>query len=961
MPDEAPLTRIVGREAELTRIRAVLARARAGESAAMVITGEPGIGKTALARAAYDDPDGPGQALVVRCLPLQTLSTGLAPLRLALRTSPVPAAVTAGCLARMDQGDPIRAVDDWVDAVVAEAPLVVVVDDLQWADADLRDMVLYLVAGPRERRFAVVVTVRTTGLPDGHPIHGWLAEVLRFPHVERLEAGPLSRVATEAQLVGLLGGHAHQSLVEDVFRTGRGNPFLTSLLARTIDVTDRHLPAELPGDLTTAVKGAWHQCSLPTRTLTCLLAVAGAPARSDRLQQVADDLALDLDVPAAVAEAAAAGLLEPAAGGWWFHHPLQAEVLEGSVAAADRPRWQAAYARFGDADLVAGPGPTLALAVAQAVRHDQAGSAADAYRWALRAWAIGRGRRSTAELRRVLRRAIALRPQVPHAAETPELLWQAVRELAVDDGAYAEELEAVETLLSIIDDAERPLQVSELLVRRMLLRAIAALEFYSVPDMHRAVRLASVDRSSWQYALALGELAHAGFWHGDPAATAGADEALAVARSAGHPTALSFALTMTAMLAIDQGRFADALPLATEAVDLAAAAGDGWAFVHATMWEANASAEPFGEETADRFRRRREQLAALGGADTYLVQIAAVEAELRLDLGDVSACARLLREAILSDPGPIADLGHRATAARLAAYQGRTADALGHVSRANDLIGDRRDFRNLNLDAIRATVLLAAGRPVEAYQAAWTTAVQPGVAVTMAGYLVPLAARALADQVEQARDHRGSDRDYLVALTALRTRFPTVIDAEESASPLWQLRLAALQAWYDAETARAGRDPEESGRWAAMRAASAAGRLPWLELYACWRGAEAVLRHGRTGRADGIRLLRAGHDLAVRLAADGTRSELERLARLAHVDLAVSDVPPLTDEPRLATLTPRERELLGYLTQGLTYAEIAKALVISEKTVSSHVSNLLRKTGTAGRVELTRLVARIGT
>jgi DNA-binding CsgD family transcriptional regulator len=50
----------------------------------------------------------------------------------------------------------------------------------------------------------------------------------------------------------------------------------------------------------------------------------------------------------------------------------------------------------------------------------------------------------------------------------------------------------------------------------------------------------------------------------------------------------------------------------------------------------------------------------------------------------------------------------------------------------------------------------------------------------------------------------------------------------------------------------------------------------------------------------------------------------------------------------------------GYLAQGLTYAEIARTLVISEKTVSSHVSNLLRKTGTASRVELIRLLRRSG-
>jgi hypothetical protein len=72
------------------------------------------------------------------------------------------------------------------------------------------------------------------------------------------------------------------------------------------------------------------------------------------------------------------------------------------------------------------------------------------------------------------------------------------------------------------------------------------------------------------------------------------------------------------------------------------------------------------------------------------------------------------------------------------------------------------------------------------------------------------------------------------------------------------------------------------------RCATSASRawLPWLEMYACWRGAEAVLRRGLRDRGDGIRLLRAGYDLALRLAADGTRAELEELGRLAHVDLS---------------------------------------------------------------------------
>ena len=60
----------------------------------------------------------------------------------------------------------------------------------------------------------------------------------------------------------------------------------------------------------------------------------------------------------------------------------------------------------------------------------------------------------------------------------------------------------------------------------------------------------------------------------------------------------------------------------------------------------------------------------------------------------------------------------------------------------------------------------------------------------------------------------------------------------------------------------------------------------------------------------------------------------------------------------LPGLTRREREVLAHVVVGATYADIAAALVISEKTVSSHVSNLLRKTGTSSRVELSRLVTR---
>jgi DNA-binding CsgD family transcriptional regulator len=431
-----------------------------------------------------------------------------------------------------------------------------------------------------------------------------------------------------------------------------------------------------------------------------------------------------------------------------------------------------------------------------------------------------------------------------------------------------------------------------------------------------------------------------------------------VGRAAAEPFALSYALTASVITLA--GRWpAEANRLAAEAVDAAVAVRDWLAFVHAVVWESNAHREPYGPTAAADVGRRREQLLALGGPDPHLAQLATVEAEMRLELGQPNACERLLRETLVSDPGPMVDVCSRSIAARLAVYQGRVADALGLLSRVDDLVGGQPRYRGVSLDVTRVYVLIAAGRPAEAYAVALAAATDPGVPVHMAEYLVPQAARALADQVERARDHHEPDEEPRLLLKDLHDRFPTVIDPEDSCSTLWNQRIAALQEWYDAETARAHRDPDEAARWVATRSAAIAGLLPWLELYAGSRGAEAILRRGRTGRPQGVRLLRDSHELAGRLGAEGQQAEIEELARQVRVDLGADRAAVKTDAPELSTLTPRERELLSHLTAGLTYAEIAEVLVISEKTVSSHVSNLLRKTGTTSRVELARLVARI--
>jgi len=74
------------------------------------------------------------------------------------------------------------------------------------------------------------------------------------------------------------------------------------------------------------------------------------------------------------------------------------------------------------------------------------------------------------------------------------------------------------------------------------------------------------------------------------------------------------------------------------------------------------------------------------------------------------------------------------------------------------------------------------------------------------------------------------------------------------------------------------------------------------------------------------------------------------LARRARIDLAIPGPVPMPDRDPLG-LTPREREVITLLSDGLSNAEIARTLYISEKTASVHVSNILRKLGVTSRIQ----------
>ena len=292
--------------------------------------------------------------------------------------------------------------------------------------------------------------------------------------------------------------------------------------------------------------------------------------------------------------------------------------------------------------------------------------------------------------------------------------------------------------------------------------------------------------------------------------------------------------------------------------------------------------------------------------------------------------------------------------------QGRNAavcEAEAHLARTEELSTDRSSgLVFYGFDAVQAELALATGDTARAVSAAMAGLEREGHA-NLVERLVPLSARALADEAQALRD-KGEDPTPAVAgLHDLRSRYPRVV-AEVGPGPMHEAEVRIMQAWYDAEVQRGQNDPAAATAWKATAQAAADAELAWDEAYAWWRAAEALAKD-RTARDAAAGALRRAHELAMDLQAAPLLTEVEALARSTRISLAAVDEAPSTETATLPGLTPREREILAHVVAGRTYGEIARGLVLSEKTVSAHVSHLLHKTGTTNRVELAQLARRV--
>ena len=309
----------------------------------------------------------------------------------------------------------------------------------------------------------------------------------------------------------------------------------------------------------------------------------------------------------------------------------------------------------------------------------------------------------------------------------------------------------------------------------------------------------------------------------------------------------------------------------------------------------------------------------------------------------------LLSHRLRASPGAVA----RGVAALLALRTGDVAAGRAHLARARELQPRSARAGDI-LEFIEVEAKVELGQLREALSIAELLMPAQVTLDPAAGdELLVIAARAAGDLAEQVV---GPDEAValLERIVGLRGSEPPPFERMEPEDAVHP----ANGALFAADRARCHGDPDTADLWRAAVARCREAGMVWHEALASYQLARALL--GATGsRTEAASALRHAARLATDLGAVPVLRDVEELAIQVHVPL--DEPAPAEPVAELSALTPREREVLSHLVAGRTYAEIAEALFISEKTVSVHVSNLLRKTGTRSRVEVAALARRTGT
>ncbi|XKK40535.1 AAA family ATPase [Nocardiopsis sp. ARC36] len=250
--------------------------------------GEAGVGKSRLIEEYLARADA-GRTAVGGCLELGADGVPFAPFTTLLRhlareEGAPPSAAHSRELARLlpELGRAPEGADDgrarlfesvltFLEERSRPGGLLVVVEDLHWADASTRDLLVFLLRNLGDVPVHLLVSVRTDDIHRTHPLRGLLPELERLPRVGRLDVGPLDRDAVAAQASALRGGALDPAALDLLLERTGGNPLFVESFLHSQDPTGGPIPEGPRGLLLATVE------RLPdtTRRVLGLAATAG--------------------------------------------------------------------------------------------------------------------------------------------------------------------------------------------------------------------------------------------------------------------------------------------------------------------------------------------------------------------------------------------------------------------------------------------------------------------------------------------------------------------------------------------------------------------------------------------------------------------------------------------------------------------------------------------------------------
>ncbi len=959
-----PQGRLVGREDQLTLLVEALRAAGTGQPGTVIVSGEAGIGKTRLVEAAVDHALTEGFLITSgQCSPVSGTRLPYGPVvdllvdlqrQLPDLPSSVPIEAWRGVAPLTGAAEQVSAVDsnmastrlfagfvEVLSVVSEQRPVMVVVEDMHWADPASVDLVAFAARKLRQDRILLGLTNRPAGASPRSPVRTALGELKRLGNTTDISLGPLPDPAMQQLLEGL-PTPPEPSLQAQITAQSQGNPFFALHLALHREA--RSVPPRLRDVLLSSLD----DLSATERSLLIQLAIMG-DLHDDQLLVKAASVPVEEFNPLA-RSLIDRGLVEVRDGSLGFRHALLRDIVVDDTLPSERV---VAHARAADTLLASavpgrpGRAAQIAFHLLECGRHtDAIQYAVLGARQAAGIWAFADARNLFAGARRLW--PLIDDPEVATGIAYPVLL----REAAMASRWCGDLDEALGLLREALD----------------------------LNDLQPDLR-AGIEHAQGQVLWAAGDM-------GASLAAYQRAEALLPATTNDQLHSAVLAALAHGQMATGQARQAESTAL--EAAQRATAAGAERERVHASITAAVARAQLGDVDSAvtglrkclpDARRLDDIELVvrcygnltfALGIACRYeeLASTAAEGVEVCRRYGPVISLASTLMnnyveslvtlgrwdEAVQVATDALNDVTASGVALHLRILLAGVAVARGDTDEADRQLERARELGADSPYAVSALSVVGAERALWEHD---PTAAAKLIADSLPGLQAQddalplleacwLGLRAAADIAETEVPKR---RSAVVDPTGELLEVARGAVARTTL-PVASALLLACQAEADRVSST-----DSVEQWSAATDANGDLKRLYYRAYCQLRLGAVHLR--RQARAAATTTLEEALRAAELLEARPLVTEIRTLAAVGGLDL--DQPPPPARQPRSDAfgLTPRESEVLSLLTTGATNRVIARKLFISERTVSVHVSNLLGKLGVANRTEAARLALRM--